>query len=117
MKNSLVAVRFTALALALLAGVWMAPARAAESDAESDLWSLAPIVRPELPAVKNIDWCQTPIDRFILARLEADGFEPAPAVAKERLIRRVYFDLWDCPPHRMMCVPLLPTARQTRMNG
>jgi hypothetical protein len=70
------------------------PARAAESD----LWSLAPVAKPDLPPVNRAEWCATPIDRFILAGLEADQMEPALPVSRERLIRRVYFDLWGLPP-------------------
>ena len=51
-----------------------------------------------VPDVARADWCATPIDRFILARLEADDMQPAPPLARERLIRRVYFDLWGLPP-------------------
>jgi hypothetical protein len=73
-------------------------ARAAESVAASELWSLAPVKKPALPEVKQADWCVTPIDRFILARLEADDLLPAPPLSRERLIRRVYFDVWGLPP-------------------
>ena len=38
--------------------------------------------RPPLPAVKNAGWCRTPIDRFILARLEAEGHKPSPEADK-----------------------------------
>ncbi|MEX2558540.1 MAG: hypothetical protein WD403_01435 [Pirellulales bacterium] len=43
-----------------------------------DLWALAPIERPALPEVKRPDWPSGAIDRFVLARLEADAMEPAP---------------------------------------
>ncbi len=72
-----------------------AAAKAAETH---ELWSLAAVVRPELPLVKNNAWVKTPIDRFILARLEAKSWEPASPISRERLIRRVYFDLWGLPP-------------------
>jgi hypothetical protein len=42
--------------------------------------------------------CRTPIDRFILAKMEEGGVTPNPPVSKERLIRRVYFDLIGLPP-------------------
>jgi mono/diheme cytochrome c family protein len=52
-------------------------------------WSFRPVVRPGVPAVKRADWARTPIDAFILARLEAAGLKPAPAAAPESLLRRV----------------------------
>jgi hypothetical protein len=75
-----------------------APATSVASKKTPDLWSLAPVIRPSAPEVKNAGWIRSPIDRFILARLEAKGWTPAPPVAKARLIRRAYFDLWGLPP-------------------
>jgi mono/diheme cytochrome c family protein len=61
-------------------------------------WSFAPPVRPELPAVKNESWPRTPIDRFILARLEKESLAPSPETDKATLLRRVTFDLTGLPP-------------------
>jgi hypothetical protein len=61
-------------------------------------WSFAPPIRPELPAVKNDSWARTPIDRFILARLEKEGLNPSPETDKATLLRRVTFDLTGLPP-------------------
>jgi hypothetical protein len=61
-------------------------------------WSFRPVVRPSVPAVKQADWARTPIDAFILARLEAAGLSPAPPAARESLLRRVYYDLIGLPP-------------------
>ena len=46
------------------------------SAAVEDLWSLAPVKKPELPAVEHADWCATPVDRFIRAGLEAEKWSP-----------------------------------------
>ena len=61
-------------------------------------WSFSPLKRPELPAVKSGDWCRTPVDRFILARLEKAGLTPLPPADRGTLIRRLTFDLTGLPP-------------------
>ncbi len=61
-------------------------------------WAFIPPVRPELPKVKNESWPRSPIDRFILARLEREGLAPSPEAAKTTLIRRLSFDLTGLPP-------------------
>jgi hypothetical protein len=61
-------------------------------------WSLRPITRPALPTVKNTDWCRTPIDRFILVKLELKGLAPSPPADRRTLIRRATFDVTGLPP-------------------
>ncbi len=61
-------------------------------------WSFRPVSRPSLPSVKNMAWPKTPIDHFILARLEAEGLSPSPEADRETLIRRVTLDLTGLPP-------------------
>jgi len=61
-------------------------------------WSFVPPVRTELPTVKTKGWVRNPIDRFILARLEAAGLQPAPEADRRTLIRRVSLDLTGLPP-------------------
>ncbi len=61
-------------------------------------WAFEPPVEPSLPQVRRDDWVRSPIDRFILARLEAAGLEPAPAADRRTLIRRATFDLTGLPP-------------------
>ncbi|WP_442484471.1 DUF1553 domain-containing protein [Aeoliella sp. SH292] len=62
------------------------------------LWSLVPPRRTELPAVRQKSWAQAPWDHFVLARLEAEGFEPSPIADRRTLLRRVTFDLTGLPP-------------------
>ena len=45
-------------------------------------WSFQPVKRPEVPQVKDQAWVKNPIDAFVLAKLEAKGFVPAPAASK-----------------------------------
>jgi hypothetical protein len=61
-------------------------------------WSFLPPVVPGLPAVKRPDWARNPLDRFVLARLDAEARVPGPEAAREQLIRRVTFDLTGLPP-------------------
>ncbi len=61
-------------------------------------WAFQPLRHSVPPAVKDTGWCRTPIDRFVLARMETAGVAPNPAVDRRRLIRRVYFDLTGLPP-------------------
>ena len=61
-------------------------------------WSLQPVLAPPLPQVKNQAWCKSPIDQFLLAKLEAAGLDPAKQADKRTLIRRVTFDLTGLPP-------------------
>ncbi|MBL8296046.1 MAG: DUF1549 domain-containing protein, partial [Bryobacterales bacterium] len=57
----------------------------------------APEKRP-LPVVKNARWVRTPIDRFILARLEAASLQPGKEADRRTLARRVSLDLTGLPP-------------------
>ncbi len=61
-------------------------------------WALVPPVRPALPKVRDAGWVRTPIDAFILARLEREGLKPSPQASKETLLRRLSLDLTGLPP-------------------
>ena len=61
-------------------------------------WAFEPPRRPPLPQVRQQDWARTPVDLFILARLEAAGLRPSPEAPRETLIRRVTLDLTGLPP-------------------
>jgi hypothetical protein len=60
-------------------------------------WAFLPLARPQLPTVNNAEWTRTPIDRFILAELEANQLSPSAPADKATLLRRVYFDLVGLP--------------------
>ena len=77
-------------------GVPADPDRAASKT--EGFWAFEPPVEPSLPQVRDVDWVRSPVDRFILARLEAEGLEPAPAADRRTLIRRATFDLTGLPP-------------------
>ncbi len=61
-------------------------------------WAFVAPVRPPLPDVKNKNWIRTPIDRFILSRLEKEGLTPSPEAGKVTLLRRLSLDLTGLPP-------------------
>jgi hypothetical protein len=63
-----------------------------------DWWSLQPVRRPAVPAVRDRAWVRTPLDAFVLARLEAEGLHPTPEADRATLIRRVTLDLTGLPP-------------------
>ena len=63
-----------------------------------DWWSLRPVERPEPPAVARRDWPRNPVDRFVLARLEAERLAPSPEADRRTSIRRLRFDLTGLPP-------------------
>ena len=66
--------------------------------AERKGWAYRPLSRPQPPKVQDESWCRTPIDRFILARLEARGIKPNRTAQRRVLIRRAAFDLTGLPP-------------------
>lgn len=61
-------------------------------------WAFNSPQLPNKPPLKIVTWAQTEIDRFVLARLEAEGLSPSPQASREALIRRVTFDLTGLPP-------------------
>src|SRR5262249_4920334 len=61
-------------------------------------WSLLAPRRPELPPVKNLHRVRQPLDRLVLARLEAEGLQLAPEADRTTLLRRVPLDLTGLPP-------------------
>ena len=61
-------------------------------------WAFQP-PRPSVPPiVRDTAWSHGPIDRFLLARLEAKGLRPAPDADRATLLRRVSLDLTGLPP-------------------
>ena len=60
-------------------------------------WSFAAINQSQPPVVKNKTWVRSPLDRFVLARLELEGLSPAPEADKRTIARRVALDLTGLP--------------------
>ncbi|MFO0879697.1 MAG: DUF1553 domain-containing protein [Gemmataceae bacterium] len=60
-------------------------------------WSFVSPKRPTLPPVREAKWVRNPIDRFVLARLEAEGLKPSPEADRRTLLRRMSFDVLGLP--------------------
>ena len=61
-------------------------------------WAFISPSRAPLPKVSNAVWPANAIDHFILARLDREGLKPSPPASRERLLRRLTFDLTGLPP-------------------
>jgi hypothetical protein len=68
------------------------------TDTDRNHWAFRPVAVPALPAVRDLAWCDSGIDRFVLARLEAKRLRPSPPADRYALLRRATFDLTGLPP-------------------
>jgi hypothetical protein len=68
------------------------------TNADRQFWAFRPLADSASRDVKNEAWCRNAIDHFILAKLQENGLPPTAPASKQRLIRRVYFDLIGLQP-------------------
>jgi hypothetical protein len=61
-------------------------------------WAFTPPVKAALPVVSDKAWVKNEIDYFILHKLDEAGLKPNEEADKERLLKRVSFDLTGLPP-------------------
>ena len=61
-------------------------------------WAYQPITSPALPKVRDKRRVQSPIDAFLLSKLEPKGLTFAPPTDKRALLRRAYYDVIGLPP-------------------
>ncbi len=61
-------------------------------------WAFVPPVRPPLPVLQDARGVRNELDRFVRARLEAEGVAPSPEAAPEAQLRRLFLDLTGLPP-------------------
>ncbi|QDT13850.1 PSD1 and planctomycete cytochrome C domain-containing protein [Stieleria marina] len=61
-------------------------------------WAFQSVGNPSPPTVADKDWGQSPIDAFVLAKLESANLSPATKADRRTLIRRATFDLTGLPP-------------------
>lgn len=79
------------------AGAILAAATPA-SAAIARAWAYTAVQKPDLPVVKQKAWVRTPIDAFVLAKLEAKGLAPSPDADRATFIRRATLDAWGLIP-------------------
>ena len=78
--------------------------RLVESNKEYDFsqgrkhWAYQPLRKPELPEVNDGEWGRSPIDRFILSKLEEQSLKQMGPATKRKLIRRLTYNLIGLPP-------------------
>ncbi len=70
----------------------------AGTDPDAGHWAFRPVRTSPPPPVKDRSWVASPVDAFVLARLEAAGIAPSPPADRRTLIRRATIDLWGIPP-------------------
>jgi mono/diheme cytochrome c family protein len=68
------------------------------TDKDRNYWAYRPLLPPPIPQVNHPTWQHSPIDRFLLAKMQPAGISPAAEADKRTLIRRVTFDLIGLPP-------------------
>jgi len=68
------------------------------TETDREWWAFLPIQPLEVPLLEDDQWSRTDIDRFVYQKMVAQGIEPAPEADREKLIRRLYFDLIGLPP-------------------
>jgi Protein of unknown function (DUF1553)/Protein of unknown function (DUF1549)/Planctomycete cytochrome C len=76
----------------------IAPAPASVAQSKEPHWAFQPVKSVAPPSVANAAWPKSPIDAFVLAKLEQKGLRPVSPADKRTLIRRATFDLIGLPP-------------------
>ena len=70
------------------------------SEKDRDFWAFRSPEKKPVPAVKNQKRVRTPVDSFILSKLEDKGLDFSKDASKETLLRRAYYDLSGLPPSK-----------------
>jgi hypothetical protein len=61
-------------------------------------WAYTPVSAPAVPDVKQKKWVRTPVDAFVLAKLEDKGIKPSAEADRATFIRRATLDAWGILP-------------------
>ncbi len=99
MKKTLLMVTLLSAAALCARAQDVKPAAAAPQASAAKAWSPYQAVKaPEVPPVKQKGWVRTPIDAFVLAKLEAAGLKPSPEADRAAYLRRATLDAWGLLP-------------------
>ena len=74
------------------------PTRSIDIEEGRKHWAFQPVANPEPPQVQDAGWPIDPLDRFLLAKLDAAGVGPNADVDRHTWLRRVSLDLTGLPP-------------------
>ena len=80
------------------AGKNVARAEMVVTDEDRQYWAFRGLSSPALPRVKNAKRVRTPVDRFVIARLEQSNLKLSEEASAQKIVRRIYFDLVGLPP-------------------
>lgn len=80
------------------APIWKPAAKKEFTAEQKAYWAFQPIQAPAVPTVKHAAEVLSPVDAFILQKLEEKGIEPAKPADRATLLRRVSYDLTGLPP-------------------
>lgn len=80
----------------------------------SDHWAFKLPEEPELPKVSDSEWGSSPIDRFVLHRLEEHELRPVSPASPRSLVRRIYFNLVGLPPTPEQVDKFLEAEKENR---
>src|SRR5581483_8477419 len=97
--------------------LWAAEAPHVFTPAQKNYWAFQPVKKSAVPAVNNKAWVKTPVDAFILAKLEENKLQPNQRAGKLTLLRRATIDMTGLPPTQAEILAFLadhsPTAWET----
>ncbi|HWF17750.1 MAG TPA: DUF1549 and DUF1553 domain-containing protein [Verrucomicrobiae bacterium] len=98
MKPRLLLTKFVFAALTLGCALSASFAATTVSPSATNHWAFKAPVRPALPKVRDSKWGRTPVDTFVLAKLEREKLRPSKEAGKATLLRRLSLDLIGLPP-------------------
>jgi hypothetical protein len=109
MRRLLSTIRFTTVAVLIAAlavrgqglfadGEPSQPEKPIDWAKEQRFWSFVQPAAHKAPGAKHASWARSPLDRFLLARMEQKGLTPSPQADRRTFIRRITLDLTGLPP-------------------